>query len=116
MSPTIVFKDGKPFIVTGSPGGSRIITTVLQVLLNVIEFEMSLGDAVAMPRIHHQWLPDEATIEQGFAPEVIRALEARGHKFAVRPPGGAAHSILATPNGLVGVADERRLGALAAGH
>ncbi len=116
MSPTIVLKDGKPFLVTGSPGGSRIITTVLQVLLNVIEFEMPLGDAVAMPRVHHQWLPDEVSIEEGFAPETIRVLEARGHKFAARPPGGAAHSILATPEGLVGVADERRLGALAAGH
>jgi len=116
MSPTIVFKDGKPFLVTGSPGGSRIITTVLQVLLNVIEFEMPLGDAIAMPRIHHQWLPDEVLVEEGFAPETIRVLEARGHKFMVRPPGGAAHSILATPEGLVGVADERRLGALAAGH
>jgi len=116
MCPTIVFRDGKPFLITGSPGGSRIITTVLQVILNTIDFQMPLGAAVAMPRIHHQWLPDEVLVEQGFAPEVLRALEARGHKIAIRPAAGAAHSILVTPEGLVGVGDERRAGALAAGY
>ncbi len=116
MSPTIVFKDGKPFLVTGSPGGSRIITIVLQVILNVIEHGMPLADAVAAPRIHHQWLPDEVAIEEGIPLAVLRALEARGHKLVQRPVTGAAHSILVTPNGLIGAADERRLGALAAGH
>jgi gamma-glutamyltranspeptidase/glutathione hydrolase len=116
MSPTIVFKDGKPFLITGSPGGSRIITTVLQVILNAVDFQMPLGDAVAAPRIHHQWLPDEVFVEQGLAPETIRALEARGHTIKVGSPFGAAHSILVTPDGLIGVGDERRAGALAAGY
>jgi gamma-glutamyltranspeptidase/glutathione hydrolase len=116
MSPTIVFKDGKPFLITGSPGGSRIITTVLQVILNAIDFGMPLGDAVAMPRIHHQWLPDVVSIERGLAPETIRALEALGHQITLGPPAGAAHSILVTPEGLIGVGDERRAGATALGY
>src|SRR5205085_7021779 len=59
MTPTIVLKDGKPFLITGSPGGSRIITTVLQVLVNVIDRKLPIADAIAEPRVHNQWLPDE---------------------------------------------------------
>ena len=59
MSPTIVLKDGKPVLVTGSPGGSRIISAVLQVIVNVIDYKMDVAAAVAAPRLHHQWLPDE---------------------------------------------------------
>jgi gamma-glutamyltranspeptidase/glutathione hydrolase len=116
MSPTIVFKNGKPFLITGSPGGSRIITTVLQVILNAVDFQLPLGEAVAAPRIHHQWLPDEVFAEPGFAPETLLALAALGHKITPRPAAGAAHSILVTPDGLVGVGDERRAGATAAGY
>jgi gamma-glutamyltranspeptidase/glutathione hydrolase len=116
MSPTIVFKDGKPFLVTGSPGGSRIITTVLQVVLNAVDFRMPLASAVAAPRMHHQWLPDEVLVEPGFAPEVLRALEARGHKIKTGAPFGAANSILVTPDGLIGMGDERRAGAIAIGY
>ena len=116
MSPTIVFKDGKPFLVTGSPGGSRIITVVLQVILNAIDHQMPIAEAVAMPRIHHQWLPDEVSIERGLPPEAIEALVARGHKIRLREPAGAAHSIQVTPEGLFGGPDERRAGATAAGH
>jgi gamma-glutamyltranspeptidase/glutathione hydrolase len=116
MSPTIVFRDGKPFLVTGSPGGSRIITTVLQVILNVIDHQMPLGDALAAPRAHHQWLPDEVFVEEGFAPETLRALEALGHKVTTRPAAGAAHSILVTSDTLIGAGDERRAGATAAGY
>ena len=67
MSPTIVLKDGKPVLVTGSPGGSRIISTVLQVIVNVLDYDMDVAAAVAAPRLHHQWLPDEVRIERGFA-------------------------------------------------
>src|SRR5471032_2592623 len=63
MSPTIVLKDGKPVLVTGSPGGSRIISTVLQVIVNVLDYNMNVAAAVAAPRLHHQWLPDEVRIE-----------------------------------------------------
>ncbi|MGH6770756.1 MAG: gamma-glutamyltransferase, partial [Xanthobacteraceae bacterium] len=76
MTPTIVLKDGKPMLVTGSPGGSRIITTVLQVIMNVIDRKLSIADAVADPRLHHQWLPDELLVERGFSPDLVRALQA----------------------------------------
>src|SRR5213079_712607 len=79
MSPTIVLKNSKPFLVTGSPGGSRIITTVLQVISDVIDRRTTISDAVSEPRLHHQWLPDELVVEPGFPPGLIRALEARGH-------------------------------------
>ena len=66
MSPTIVLKDGKPVLVTGSPGGSRIISTVLQVIVNVLDYDMNVAAAVDAPRLHHQWLPDEVRAEQRF--------------------------------------------------
>ncbi len=79
MSPTIVLKDGKPFLVTGSPGGSRIITAVLQVISNVIDRKLPIAEAVTALRLHHQWSPDEVFVERGFPPELTAALEARGH-------------------------------------
>ena len=75
MTPTIVLKDGKPFLITGSPGGSRIITAVLQVIINVIDFHMPIAEAVSAPRLHNQWQPDETYAEPGFAPAVLDALE-----------------------------------------
>jgi gamma-glutamyltranspeptidase/glutathione hydrolase len=116
MTPTIVLKDGKPFLVTGSPGGSRIITTVLQVVVNVIDFAMNMADAVTFPRVHHQWLPDEVLIESGLPPESIRGLQTRGHNVLVRPPFTSANSIMATPDGFIGAADPRTRGALATGY
>ena len=117
MSPTIVTKNGRPVIVTGSPGGSRIITTVLQVLVNVIDRNMDVFEAVAAPRIHHQWSPDRVLVEQGFSNELVAALEARGHKTERRPFGGtSANTILVTPRGLLGAADPRTRGSLAAGY
>jgi len=73
MTPTIVLKDGKPAILTGAPGGSRIITAVLQVIVNVIDFKQSIGDAVAAPRVHHQWLPDEVLVERTVPAATIKA-------------------------------------------
>jgi gamma-glutamyltranspeptidase / glutathione hydrolase len=116
MTPTIVLKDGKPFLITGSPGGSRIITTVLQVISNVIDRKMTLADAVAAPRLHHQWSPAEAWVEPALPAELRRALEARGQTLAEREPSGSANSILVTPQGLIGAADPRTRGALAAGY
>ena len=81
MTPTIVLKDGKPFLVTGSPGGSRIITAVLQVIMNVIDFNMNIAEAVSAPRLHNQWQPDETYAEAGFPPAVLDALKARGHNI-----------------------------------
>jgi gamma-glutamyltranspeptidase/glutathione hydrolase len=116
MSPTILLKEGQPFLVTGSPGGSRIITTVLQVICNVVDRGLPIADAVAAPRLHSQWLPDEVMVERGFAPDLIDALEARGHHVVAAPPGTSANSILVTPEGFVGAADPRTNGGLAAGY
>jgi len=116
MTPTIVLKDGKPFLVTGSPGGSRIITAVLQIVTDVIDFHMGIGQAVSAPRLHNQWLPDETYVEPGFAADVLDALKAHGQKIVATEPHTSANSILVTPNGFVGAADTRTRGALAAGY
>jgi gamma-glutamyltranspeptidase / glutathione hydrolase len=116
MSPTIVLKDGKPVLVTGSPGGSRIISTVLQVIVNVLDYHMDVAAAVAAPRLHHQWRPDEVRIEHGFADETLAALRAKGHQV-IEPMGQtSANSILVTANGLLGAPDPRTRGAEAAGE
>jgi gamma-glutamyltranspeptidase/glutathione hydrolase len=116
MSPTIVLRDGRVLLVTGTPGGSRIITMVLQVILNVIDHQMNVAEAVAAPRIHHQWLPDQAFAERGFSPDTIRLLEQKGHKVVTGATFGSANSILVTPEGLTGAADPRQRGTLAEGY
>jgi gamma-glutamyltranspeptidase / glutathione hydrolase len=116
MTPTIVLKDGKPFLVTGSPGGSYIITVVLQVVTNVIDRGMDIASAVSAPRVHNQWLPDHVFAEPGFSADLIAALEARGDAVTVQWRPTSANSILVTPSGLVGAADPRTRGALAAGY
>jgi gamma-glutamyltranspeptidase/glutathione hydrolase len=116
MSPTIVLKDDKPVLVTGSPGGSRIISTVLQVIVNVLDYHMDVAAAVDAPRLHHQWLPDEVRIERGFAEDTLAGLRAKGH-LLVEPMGQtSANSIAVTPNGLLGAPDPRTRGAEAAGQ
>ena len=79
MTPTIVFAEGKPWFATGSPGGSRIITSVLQMIVNVLDHGMNLAEAGSAPRMHHQWFPDVLQLESGFSPDTTRILEARGH-------------------------------------
>jgi gamma-glutamyltranspeptidase/glutathione hydrolase len=122
MTPTIVLKNGKPFLVTGSPGGSRIITAVLQVIVNAIDFHMPIDKAVGAPRLHNQWQPDETLVEPGFDPAVLDALKARGHRIVATQPHTSANSIEVipkgefTPQGYVGAADTRTRGALAAGY
>jgi gamma-glutamyltranspeptidase / glutathione hydrolase len=116
MSPTIVLKDGKPVLVTGSPGGSRIISAVLQVVVNVLDYGMDVAAAVAAPRLHHQWLPDDVRVERGFADSTLAALRAKGHRV-IEPLGQtSANSIAVTANGLLGAPDPRTRGAEAAGH
>ncbi|MGD9922936.1 MAG: gamma-glutamyltransferase, partial [Pseudorhodoplanes sp.] len=94
MTPTIVLKDGKPYLVTGSPGGSRIITTVLQIISNVLDHGMDVAEAVSAPRIHHQWLPDQVFAEKTYPEETLKGLEERGHTIATRVPNTSANSIL----------------------
>ncbi|CAN5281729.1 gamma-glutamyltransferase [soil metagenome] len=116
MSPTIVLKDGKPVLVTGSPGGSRIISAVLQVIVNAVDFDMNIAAAVAAPRLHHQWLPDEVRVEHGFPEATLAALRAKGHRV-VEPLGQtSANSIAVTPDGPAGAPDPRTRGAEAAGY
>jgi gamma-glutamyltranspeptidase/glutathione hydrolase len=116
MTPAIVLKDGKPFLITGSPGGSRIISTVLQVIVNVIDFHMPVGEAVSAPRLHQQWQPEEVYVEPGFSPDVLEALTARGHKILPTQSFSSANSIEITADGYLGAADRRTRGSLAAGY
>ncbi|WIO75509.1 gamma-glutamyltransferase [Porticoccaceae bacterium LTM1] len=81
MTPTIVFKDGKPWLATGSPGGSTIITVVLQTILNMVDFDMNVAEASITPRIHHQWFPDEIRLEKGISPDTQILLSQRGHQL-----------------------------------
>ena len=115
MTPTILLRDGKPFVVTGSPGGSRITTTVLQIILNVIDRGMDIAAAVAAPRIHEQWMPDQVYVEPGIADDIVAALEAGGDKVVPQRPFTSANSIMITPDAFVGAADPRTRGALAVG-
>jgi gamma-glutamyltranspeptidase/glutathione hydrolase len=116
MSPTIVLKDGKPVLVTGTPGGSRIISAVLQIVVDVIDYKMDVAAAVAAPRVHHQWMPDEVRVERGFSDEVLAELRAKGHKV-IEPLGQtSANSIAITPDGLLGAPDPRTRGAAAVGQ
>jgi gamma-glutamyltranspeptidase/glutathione hydrolase len=116
MTPTIVLKNGKPFLVTGSPGGSRIITAVLQVITNVIDFHMPVAKAVSAPRLHNQWLPDQTLAEPGFPKAILDALKARGHTIVPTDPHTSANSIEVTKDSYVGAADRRTRGAMAAGY
>ncbi|MEB3281902.1 MAG: gamma-glutamyltransferase [Lyngbya sp.] len=113
MSPVIVTKDGKFVMAGGSPGGSTIITTSLQLVLNVVEFGMNAGEAVSEPRIHHQWLPDKLIVEKGrMNPETLDELRRRGHNIDEWDGWGNANLIRMTGRGVLeGAADPRREGA-----
>jgi gamma-glutamyltranspeptidase/glutathione hydrolase len=109
MSPTVVRKDGRNFLVTGSPGGSRIITTTLQVIMNVIDHGMNMQSAVSVPRIHHQWLPDQIRVEQGISADTVKLLQSKGHTVVTDSAMGAIQSIMIGEDGtLYGGADPRR--------
>ena len=113
MTPTIVFKDGKPIIATGTPGGSTIITNTMQQVLNMIEFDMNPMEANAAPRIHHQWLPDMLLLEPGLSPDTINILKNMGHNIPLRNGQirtrviGSVQTILIKDGVLQGAADPR---------
>ena len=115
MTPTIVFSRGKPYIATGTPGGSRIITTTLELISNVVDHGMNLAEATVAPRVHHQWFPDELRVESGISPDTIERLSALGHRVVRKRAMGSVQSVMLRDGVYLGASDTRRVGALAAG-
>ncbi|MCM8540122.1 MAG: gamma-glutamyltransferase [Lentisphaeraceae bacterium] len=109
MTPVIMFKDKKPILVTGSPGGSKIINTVLQIILNVVDHKLNIAEATMAPRIHHQWLPDKLNLEQGFSPDTIKLLKSMGHNTIRQNGMGCTESIIIQNGFFYGFADQRRM-------
>ena len=119
MSPSIVAKDGELVAVIGSPGGRTIINTVLQLILNIVDFDHGIQEAVNAPRIHHQWLPGSVRIEQpGATDEILATLRAMGHEVTTGRGQGRAHSIMVDPDtgDRLGAADPRGADSGASGH
>lgn len=116
MTPTIVMENGKPFLITGSPGGSRIITTTLQVIMNVIDHKMNIATATNAVRVHHQWLPDELRIERGLNEDTISLLKEKGHEVNIKAAMGSTQSIMRVEDKLYGASDPRKSGALTLGY
>jgi gamma-glutamyltranspeptidase/glutathione hydrolase len=117
MSPTIVFKNGEPWLATGSPGGSRIITTVLQTVLNAMAFDMNVATAGISSRIHHQWMPDEILAEEGVSPDTVNLLEQMGHTVLLGGRTiGRTQSIMIVDGQLLGATDTRRPQGWVAGY
>lgn len=108
MTPTLVFKDEKPYLATGSPGGSRIITTVLQIILNVIDHDMNIAEAAHAVRIHHQWLPDVLYYEKGLSNDTKLILAMKGHTLLQRPVMGSTQTIMLRDGYIFGASDPRR--------
>ena len=127
MSPTIITKDGKPVLVLGTPGGRRIITTMLQTILNVVDYQMNIQEAVDAPRLHHQWFPDVTNTEpHALSPDTRKILEGMGYRFDDSLPANhVAAIIIGAPsldgkplgrNRFYGANDPRRGTGLAAGY
>ena len=116
MSPTIVLQKESRSWQPARPGAAGSSTPCLKSIVNTLDGHMGIGNAVAAPRFHDQWLPDEVVVEPNFPPAKIRGLAALGHNIQVNSLFGSAHSIEVTPNGLVGAADQRARGSFAAGY
>jgi gamma-glutamyltranspeptidase/glutathione hydrolase len=118
MTPTIILKDGKPFLVLGAPGGPMIITAVLQVIINVIDFRMNVQDAIDFPRIHHQWKPDRLDTESTVSPDTVGQLQRMGYSTHTADPGEQARveAILIGDGWLQGGHDSRSSGGKAEGY
>ena len=116
MTPTIVLKNGKPYLLTGSPGGSRIITAVLQIILNVIDFNMNIASATNAVRVHHQWLPDEVVVEEGLNGDTVRIIREMGHRVVIGDTIGSTQSVMKIGYFLYGASDPRTPGSLTLGY
>lgn len=115
MAPTLVLDGPATALATGGQGGSRIITAVLQVLVNLLDHGMNLAEAAVAPRAHHQWLPDELVLEDGFSPDTIELLRGMGHRVTVGRPGSTVQTARRAVDGFRGMADPRKADGLAAG-
>lgn len=118
MSPVLVSKDGNPYFMTGSPGGSKIISANMQMVLNVLEYGMNIGDAAVAPRIHHQWYPEELLLESGISPDTIKLLREKGHKINFTRNSsvmGSLQTVMSKDGQFYGYSDPRRPGAGAVG-
>ena len=113
MTPTIVFKNGKPYIATGTPGGSKIITTVFQQLVNILLYDMNIAEATNAPRFHHQWLPDILSLERNIPADTVDKLRAQGYNIQMSSSLGSLQSIMRHNGVFLGAADPRRPGAAA---
>jgi gamma-glutamyltranspeptidase/glutathione hydrolase len=107
MTPTIVLKNDRPFIVTGTPGGATIITSVFQTLVDLLDFRLRVPDAVDRPKFHMQWKPDLVYVEQDFPDSVEQAMKAMGYEFKTRGPIGRTEVIRISGGRLEAVADSR---------
>ncbi|MCL1037626.1 gamma-glutamyltransferase [Shewanella submarina] len=116
MSPTIVLEGNQPWLVTGSPGGSRIINTTLQMILGTVDFDLNVAEATNAPRVHHQWLPGQLRVERSLSPDTIRLLKEKGHNVEVKNAIGSTQSIMKTESGLYGESDPRRSGSATLGY
>ncbi|MGD2184151.1 gamma-glutamyltransferase [Lusitaniella coriacea] len=116
MTPTIITKNNRPFLVTGSPGGSRIITTVLQLVLNVLEHDLNLAEATNAVRVHHQWIPDRLNVEKGLNHDTIQLLKEKGHNVQISDVMGSTQSVMKKDRWFYGASDPRRVGALTLGY
>ncbi|MFZ7233574.1 gamma-glutamyltransferase [Avibacterium avium] len=116
MTPTILLKEGKPWLVTGTPGGARIITTVLQSITNVIDYGMNPAEAINVPRIHHQWQPDQLRIEEGISPDTIELLKQKGYDVVTKATMGREQVVQVTEGGFYGASDPRNPDGAAMGY
>jgi gamma-glutamyltranspeptidase/glutathione hydrolase len=110
MAPTILLKNGNLYAVLGSPGGPTIINTVLEVIVNIVDFRMNVAEAVAWPRFHHQWMPDRLQVERGFSPDTIARLRSVGHSVELVSRQGEVAAIVVNHGWLEGAADPRTEG------
>ena len=115
MTPTLLFSDNGTVVATGSPGGSRIINIVLQIVCNIVDHDMNVAEATHAPRFHHQWFPDELRIEKGMSDGQVRLLSARGHRIRVAPDIGSTQTVMLHKGIFQGASDPRIGGALTLG-
>lgn len=115
MTPTMIFREDGTLVATGSPGGSRIINVVLQLVVNLTDYNMSVAEATIAPRFHHQWFPDVLYLERGFSLDTVRLLAARGHKIKTQPAMGSAQTVSRTADVFLGSSDHRRRNSLTLG-